>query len=54
VISKITEQLKAGPKFPHELLATLPETSQDPQNIIRFMIEEGKMVMNNEGKLGMP
>ncbi len=54
VISKITEQLKAGPQYPHELLATLPETSQDPQNIIRFMIEEGKMVMNNEGKLGMP
>jgi ATP-dependent DNA helicase RecQ len=53
IVSKIVAQLEKGPRYPHELISHLPETGQDPQSVIRFMIDEGRMVMNGEGKLGM-
>lgn len=54
LVGRIHEQLKSGARFPHELLSTLPATTQDPQEVIRFMINEGKMMMDAEGRLSMP
>ncbi len=53
ILSKVKAQLMTGPHYPHELIRSLPTMGQDPQSVIQFLIEEGKILMNSEGKLVM-
>ncbi len=53
IIEKISLYLGERSMYPHELMKNFPDSGEELENVIKFLLDEGKMAMTREGKLTM-
>jgi hypothetical protein len=51
LISELNIQLEKKPMHPRELMAVLPGNPETIQKVISYLVDEGRIKLNEEGKL---